>query len=323
VALARAAGASVLGKTVSTEFAFASPGKTVNPHNAAHTPGGSSSGSAAAVAAGMVPLAFGTQTAGSIVRPASYCGVVGYKPSFGCIDRSGVKTLADSLDTVGVFARSVADAAWFASVLTGRPALAGAVAPPAPRIGLYDEARWGALDPDAASALRLAVRAVRNAGATVVSLPAHPQHEQLLAAQQTLMDWEVPRALAFERTRHFARLAPLTQASVSRTPPSPGAYDAARALLAAARHDLRDVFGGVDAWIAPAAPGPAPAGLGSTGDPLFNRVWTALHVPCLSVPAVTVGGLPVGVQLIAADDATALALAAFLEAALSEVHDAE
>jgi amidase len=324
VALARAAGAIVLGKTVSTEFAAASPGKTVNPHDRAHTPGGSSSGSAAAVASGMVPLAFGTQTAGSIIRPASYCGVVGYKPSFGAIDRSGVKTLADSLDTVGFFARTVPDAAWFASVLTGRPALADLVVPPAPRIGLYDEAHWDALEPENAGALRRAAHALRNAGATLVALPRHPQHDALLAAQQVLMDWEVPRALAFERTRHFERLTPVTQAFVSRPSPSPQVYDAARALLIAARADLGTAFGGIDAWLAPAAPGCAPAGLASTGDPIFNRIWTALYCPCLSVPTSTAGGLPIGVQLItAADDASALALAAYLEAALKEVHRAE
>jgi amidase len=137
------------------------------------------------------------------------------------------------------------------------------------------------------------------------------------------MDWEVPRALAFERTRHFARLTPVTQAFVSRTPPAPEAYDAALALLRAARANLDGAFGGVDAWIAPAAPGRAPAGLGSTGDPIFNRIWTALHVPCLSLPAIVAGGLPVGVQLIATGDASALALAAYLEAAIAEVHDGD
>jgi amidase len=324
VALARAAGAIVLGKTVSTEFAAASPGKTRNPHHRDHTPGGSSSGSAAAVGAGMVPLAFGTQTAGSIIRPASYCGVVGYKPSFGAIDRSGVKTLADGLDTVGFFARTVADAAWFASVLTDRPAIADAVAPPTPRIGLYDEAHWDALDPQNAAALRLAADALRDAGAMLVPLTRHPQHDAVLAAQQATMDWEVPRALAFERTRHFAQLTPVTQAFISRPRPSPLEYDAARALLTATRADLGVAFGGVDAWLAPAAPGTAPVGLQSTGDPIFNRIWTALHCPCLSVPAMTFGGLPIGVQVItAADDASALALAAFLEAALKEKHRAQ
>jgi len=193
-----------------------------------------------------------------------------------------------------------------------------------PCIGLYDAAHWDALAPDNAVALRRAARALRNAGARVVALPRHPQHDAVLAAQQAVMDWEVPRALAFERTRHFARLTPVTQAFISRTPPSPQVYDAARALLVAARADLGSAVAGVDGWLAPAAPGPAPAGLGSTGDPIFNRVWTALHCPCLAVPAMSAGGLPVGVQLItAADDASALALAAFLEAALKEDQRAE
>jgi len=324
VALARAAGAVLLGKTVSTEFASVSPGKTVNPHHPAHTPGGSSSGSAAAVAAGMVPLAFGTQTAGSTIRPASYCGVVGYKPSFGLINRTGVKPLADSLDTVGLFARTVADMAWFAAVLAGRPALAGTLPPAAPRIGLYDEAQWHALDPANSTALRRAAAALQHAGATLVPLTRHPQHEALLDAQQALMDWEVPRALAFERTQHFARLAPLTQGVLSRPQPSPQQYDDARTLARAERARLAERFAGVDAWLAPAAPGPAPAGLGSTGDPIFNRLWTVLHCPAVTVPAIVAGGLPVGVQLIAAvdNDATALALAAFLEAALKEMGDA-
>src|SRR5437016_9921450 len=138
VALARAAGAVVLGKTVTTEFACFTAGKTANPHNPAHTPGGSSSGSAAAVADGMVPLAFGTQTAGSIIRPAAYCGVVGFKPSFGTIARAGVKPLADSLDTIGTMARNVTDAAFFAGILGGRPGLREVTMPDAPpRFGLY------------------------------------------------------------------------------------------------------------------------------------------------------------------------------------------
>jgi Asp-tRNA(Asn)/Glu-tRNA(Gln) amidotransferase A subunit family amidase len=137
VALARAAGAIVLGKTVTTEFACFTAGKTANPRNPSHTPGGSSSGSAAAVADGMVPLGFGTQTAGSVIRPASFCGCVGYKPSFGVIPRAGVKALADSLDTVGVMARSVDDAAFFTGVLAGRPALRDIAMPAAaPRFGL-------------------------------------------------------------------------------------------------------------------------------------------------------------------------------------------
>jgi Asp-tRNA(Asn)/Glu-tRNA(Gln) amidotransferase A subunit family amidase len=198
--------------------------------------------------------------------------------------------------------------------------LAQARPPSAPRIGLYDEANWNALSAETSAALRHAVRALREAGATTIPLARHPLHDDLNAAQQSLMDWEVPRALAFERTRMFDRLSAVTQAFVSRRPPDPADYDAARALALAARANLADVFGGVDAWLEPAAPGTAPPGLGSTGDPIFNRLWTVLHCPCLALPCITVGGLPVGVQLItAADDATALALAALLEGALSEI----
>src|SRR5205823_2063713 len=143
VALARAAGAVVLGKTVTTEFACFTPGKTANPRNPAHSPGGSSSGSAAAVADGMVPLAFGTQTAGSVIRPASYCGCIGFKPSFGVLPRAGVKPLCGSLDTIGTMARTVADAAFFTGVIAGRPALRDVAMPDAPpRFGIYRTPMW-------------------------------------------------------------------------------------------------------------------------------------------------------------------------------------
>ena len=161
VALARAAGAVVLGKTVTTEFATFTPGKTANPRNPAHTPGGSSSGSAAAVADGMAPLAFGTQTAGSVIRPAAYCGCVGYKPSFGLINRAGVKPLADSLDTIGILALSVEDAAFFAGVLSERPALRHLAMPgKAPRFGVYRTPMWDEAEPATAAALDMAREAI-------------------------------------------------------------------------------------------------------------------------------------------------------------------
>jgi Asp-tRNA(Asn)/Glu-tRNA(Gln) amidotransferase A subunit family amidase len=153
VALARHAGALILGKTVTTEFAYFQPGKTRNPHNPDRTPGGSSSGSAAAVASGMVPLAFGTQTAGSVIRPASFCGCVGYKPTFGLIDRTGVRPFADSLDTIGVFATTVQDAAFFASVIAGRPKLHIAAEVLRPRIGVTRTYAWEAAEPATATAL--------------------------------------------------------------------------------------------------------------------------------------------------------------------------
>ncbi len=171
VALAKAAGAVVLGKTVTTEFAAFTPGKTANPRNPAHTPGGSSSGSAAAVADGMAPLGFGTQTAGSVIRPAAYCGCIGYKPSFGLINRAGVKPLADSLDTVGILARTVEDAAFFAGLLSERPALRHLAVPSqAPRFGLYRTPMWDAAEPATAAALDAAREALERAGAAVAEL---------------------------------------------------------------------------------------------------------------------------------------------------------
>src|SRR5215472_2842684 len=196
VALARASGAVVLGKTVSTEFAYFTPGKTTNPHNPAHTPGGSSSGSAAAVGAGMAPLAFGTQTAGSILRPASYCGVVGYKPSFGLVPRAGVKVLADSLDTVGVLARNVEDAAFFIGVLTDRRALRDVEALLPPRIGFCRTPMWDDAEPATIAALDRARSALLAAGARIDEIPVPDDHQGLVAAHDTIMSYEMTRALA-------------------------------------------------------------------------------------------------------------------------------
>src|SRR6516162_8852421 len=179
VALVRAAGAVVLGKTVTTEFACFTPGHTANPRNPAHTPGGSSSGSAAAVADGMVPLAFGSQTAGSIIRPAAFCGCIGYKPSFGVLPRAGAKMLADSLDTIGAMARDVEDAAFFAGVLSERPALRHLAMPgKAPRFGLYRTPMWDEAEPATAAALDTAREALEREGAAVAELAIAPEHHE-------------------------------------------------------------------------------------------------------------------------------------------------
>jgi amidase len=321
VALARAAGAVVLGKTVSTEFAALAPGKTRNPHNPAHTPGGSSSGSAAAVAAGMVPVAIGTQTAGSVIRPAAFCGAVGYKPSYGLIEGAGVKRLAGSLDTVGVFARAVDDAALFVSVLADRPALAEVTAPARLRIGLYRTSDWDSVDPATQAALERAAMRLGQGGATVVELPAIPEHAALLAAQTTIMAWETGQALAFERLNCFDRLAPATQTMLRNGETTPLAdYEAARARMPALRAAFDRLFGDRDVLLTPSAPGEAPEGLASTGNALFNRVWTALGTPCVTLP---VGrgprGLPLAVQIVGrhGEDARTLAAAAFVEEALA------
>ena len=323
VALARAAGAIVLGKTVTTEFATFFPGKTANPRNPAHTPGGSSSGSAAAVADGMVPLAFGTQTAGSVIRPGAFCGCVAYKPSFGLINRAGVKPLADSLDTIGVFARSAEDAAFFAGVLSERPALRHLSSPPqAPRFGLYRTPAWAQAEPATVAALDAARMALERAGATVMELPIAPEHEGLSEAQDTIMWFETVRALAHERIEHSAQLSPpLAQLIDAGMAVGADVYDQARVRTAEARAKLDAFFGPCDAVLVPAAPGEAPAGLGNTGDPIFNRMWTLLGVPCAALPARwSDNGLPTGVQLVGRvnDDARLLLCAAFLEQALAQ-----
>ena len=322
VALARAAGAVVLGKTVTTEFACFTPGKTANPHNLEHTPGGSSSGSAAAVADGMVPLAFGSQTAGSVIRPAAFCGCIGYKPSFGVIPRAGVKGLADSLDTIGVFAADVADAAFFAGVVAGRPGLRDLAAPEAPpRYGLYRTPMWREAEPETAAALDDAREALDRAGAQVRELALAPEHEELTAAQMTVMGFELVRALAHERIRHSAELSPsLAQMLDDGMAIGPDAYEAALRRAAAARAGLNAFFGDCDALLVPAAPGGAPRGLGHTGNPIFNRMWTLLGVPCVSVPTGRGnGGLPAAVQLVGriGDDPRVMAAGIFLEQALA------
>ena len=323
VALARAAGAIVLGKTVTTEFACFTAGKTANPRNLAHTPGGSSSGSAAAVADSMVPLALGTQTAGSVIRPAAFCGCVGFKPSFGVIPRAGVKPLCDSLDTIGTMARNVADAAFFAGVLAGRPALR-AIAMPAtpPHFGLYRTPMWEEAEPTAATALDHASAALERAGARVAEIAVPPEHRGLTAAQDTIMGFELVRGLAYERLQHSAELSPrLAQLLDAGMSVGADAYDAALAETTAARARLDGFFGPCEAMLVPAAPGEAPAGLGYTGNPVFSRMWTLLGVPCVTLPAIWGDSfLPTGIQLIGRPgrDAQLMAAALFAERALAE-----
>lgn len=322
VAQARAAGALVLGKTVTTEFAAYQPGKTANPRNPAHTPGGSSSGSAAAVADGMVPVAFGTQTAGSIIRPAAYCGVVGYKPSFGTLARAGVKPLAESLDTVGVLARSVEDAAFVVSVLGRRPDLrppeTGPAAAPA-RLGICRSWEWPAAAPETRAFFdRLTAGLARHGVATTeISLPESWQ--PLAEAQTDIMAFEAARNLAAEHLQHGAKLSDRVRGWLDTGAAVPPArYDEALEFADRCRTEFAAFFAGTgcDALLAPSAPGEAPAGLAATGDPVFNRVWTLLHVPGVQVPLATgPGGLPLGAQVIGprGADAAVLRVAAWLQ----------
>ncbi len=315
----RNAGAVVLGKTVTTEFAYYRPGKTANPHNPAHTPGGSSQGSAAAVGAGMVPLAFGTQTAGSVIRPAAFCGVVGYKPSWGLIPRGGVKVLSDWLDTVGVFARDVTDAAFFVANLTGRSLQPDGSGGPY-RIAVLREPYPNSVEPEAVRVLDQAMVALEAAGHTVFDLPTPAPLQGLPRLQRLVMAYDMSRSLGHERRAHEGSLSPILKSLIDEGSGMSGrAYDAALASVREVIRDIDGVFGAADVILSPPAPGEAPRGLQATGDAAFNRTWTLLQLPCLTVPVGTgPNGLPVGVQLAArsGQDALLLAAGAATEAAL-------
>ena len=318
VTLARDAGAVILGKTVTTEFAYFEPGKTANPKNPKHTPGGSSSGSAAAIADFMVPLAFGSQTVGSIIRPASYCGVVGYKPSYGLIDRTGMRPLAETFDTPGVLARTVPDAACFASVLSRRPDLCldGPLMVP-PSIGLCRTHEWAAAAEDGAEALELAATLAAKAGGKICDIVLPDSYADLGRAQGTIVDFEAAQAAAYELSNHPDQLSQkFRERAEAGRATSVEQYDAALDIVARAQSQLTTIIDGVDVLLCPSAPGEAPEGLGATGDPVFNRLGTALRVPCINVPGLTGrSGLPIGVQIIgrARDDRRALAVADWLQ----------
>ena len=302
VALLRQAGCIILGKTATTEFANMHPAATRNPRNPAHTPGGSSSGSAAAVADHMVPLALGTQTAGSVIRPAAFCGVVGLKPSFGSINRAGVKPVADSLDTIGLFANSVEDAALALNLLSGRRAPDFAAKLAAPRIGFARTSRWQDADAATHAALESAARRLASAGADVKDATLPPAADALFDAQGRIMNFEAARALAWEHAHHREAISARLLArlddgwAVSREQ-----YDDARQTARDARRQFADLMRGFDLLLTSSARGEAPLGLASTGDSLFNRVWTTLGVPCITLPCGNgPQGLPIGVQLVSA-----------------------
>ncbi len=323
VALARRAGAVVLGKTATAEFAGPSPAATVNPHAAAHTPGGSSSGSAAAVAAGMVPLALGTQTAGSVVRPASFCGIVGCKPSFGLIARDGVKLFAESLDTVGVFARSVADAAFLIGALAARPELVELHAPARPpKVGVCRSHDWHRVESAAAAAFEEAVCRLRTDGADARNVELPETFAGLGEAQATIMGYESARNFAAELSLHAEALTPRLLRALEAGARIPAAdYVAAKRRAQACRLELPRVLAECDVLVTPSTPGEAPAGLESTGDPVMNRVWTLLHGPCVTVPCGPgPQGLPLGLQIVGPNgtDAPTLSAAAWIADCLAD-----
>jgi Asp-tRNA(Asn)/Glu-tRNA(Gln) amidotransferase A subunit family amidase len=308
----RQAGAIIMGKTVTTELAFFAPGKTRNPHDPAHTPGGSSSGSAAAVAAGFVPLAIGSQTFGSVIRPASFCGVVGFKPSFGLISRAGVRLLAAPLDTVGVFARTVTDAALLADALAGRdpadpdtkivppPRLleAALTAPPVtPELAFVKTPAW---DEAEHSTQESFVDLAKALGRNCAEVPLPDVFGEWMDAQRTLMRAGMAHNLeAYYRKGRDRLSQPLRSLLEEGRQITAVDYLAALDRRASLSNTLEQLFDRYDAVITPAAPGEAPAGLGSTGNPAFNGLWTLCGVPAVSLPLLRgPKGLPVGVQLV-------------------------
>jgi len=321
VATMRAAGAWVLGKTVATEFANMVPAVTRNPHDLAHTPGGSSSGSAAAIASGLVPLALGTQTAGSLIRPAAFCGIVGYKPSPRRIARAGVKANSDTLDEVGVLARSVDDAALLAQVLCGA---ASAHLPStrafAPRVGVTLTSQHAALSAAMAAMIGAAAQRLSAARAVVRDAAWPASFDALFEAQRTVQLFETARALAPElQYRRAGLTAALAGFLDEGCRVDAAAYTAALTCGRNARDTIETLFADADVLIAPAAPGAAPRGLVSTGDPMFNRPWQLLGCPSIALPGgLDATGLPLGLQVIGRpqDDDRVFAAAAWIADAL-------
>jgi Asp-tRNA(Asn)/Glu-tRNA(Gln) amidotransferase A subunit family amidase len=321
VAAARAAGGLLLGKTVSTELAYFAPGKTRNPHMLAHTPGGSSSGSAAAVADYMIPLAIGTQTGGSVIRPAAFCGIVGYKPSFGLVSRAGVKTEADSLDTVGFFARTVADAALFASAITGRRELAKLSEFGSPiRIAICRTPEWPAAAAETVALFQRMPSLLASKGAVVSELDLPEAFREIRSTHAVIMAYEAAHAYAYEWHAHGDQLSRQLRELIGEgIATSPERYDAARIHGHRCRALFAETMRDFDVVLTPSAVGQAPEGLASTGSPAFNRMWTLLGTPAVTVPAgLGPLGLPLGAQVVGAvgDDSRTLSAAAWIHRAL-------
>ncbi len=319
VALTRRAGGVVIGKTVTTQFASLVPSVTCNPHNLAHTPGGSSAGSAAAVAAGFVPITFGTQTAGSVIRPAAFCGVAGFKPSYRLIPMVGVKDVSWHLDTAGLFGAGVADVAFAAAAVLDRDLRVDRAAPAAPRIALTRTHLWQ----ETSAAMQKAVEGAGNiaaaAGAKVTALTLPPILEDAYQAQYTIQDYENVRALAFEYDRHRDRIDPLLREHLTAALKiTADQYDAARRTASRGRQALADAMADFDVILTPSAPGAAPAGLGATGNPMFNRLWTLMGAPCVNVPGLSENEMPLGVQIVGrfGRDRLTLEAALFVEQAI-------
>jgi Asp-tRNA(Asn)/Glu-tRNA(Gln) amidotransferase A subunit family amidase len=323
VSLLKEAGAIILGKTVSTELAVFSPGKTRNPHNPEHTPGGSSSGSAAAVSTAMIALSVGTQTNGSIIRPASYCGVYGFKPSFARISRHGVLKQSPPLDTVGVFARSLDDLALIADVLMRFDAQDAAMTPTAPpciatvmaqevpadqHFAFVRSPVWDQVEQVTKDGLRELVDAINEkCEKTVDVLDLPGPFVELHEDHRKVMEADLAQSFADEYQRGKADLSAVLTEMIERGQQvAQDEYDDAVARIEDYSALLEEIFDEYDAILTPATPGPAPSGLDATGSPVMNTIWTFCGTPAINVPLLqSPEGLPIGVQMVGArnDDA--------------------
>lgn len=300
VALLRRAGAVPIGKTVTAEYAFREPGPTCNPHDATHTPGGSSSGSAAAVAAKMVPLALGTQTGGSMIRPAAYCGVVGFKPSFGAVFRDGLKVTCESLDVIGWYAESLELAATVLEVLTPFKKREVDLRSKPIRIAIVESNPEHELEPAGLRALREAAERLRGSGIACATAESFDGSTELNEIHRTIMEYELARSLLPVVLRNREQLSPTLASTVDRGFTIPNEiYLERRARQEFLRSEWDRMFGDADLILTPSAPGTAPKGLASTGSSAFNKIWSVLGWPCVHLPTGTAdNGLPIGVQLV-------------------------
>ncbi|SEK00474.1 amidase [Achromobacter sp. NFACC18-2] len=312
VGMLRAAGAVPVGKTVTAEFAFRTPGATRNPHALDHTPGGSSSGSAAAVAAGMVPAALGTQTGGSMIRPAAFCGVVGFKPGFGQVFRDGMKLTCESLDTIGWYSNTVEDAQAIAQVLIADDGDDNRASDRPLTIAVQLGNPNAALCPESQREIARACEAWRAQGVRCESVEAAAETGLLLRAHDVIMHYEFARSLMPVVARHGDCLSPVLRRAVAHgLAIGAGEYREMLAVQASLRHAWGPRYGGADLILTPSTPGPAPRGLSHTGDGVFNKIWSVLGWPCLHLPtAFNQAGLPIGMQLVGnwGDDRRLLAM---------------
>jgi Asp-tRNA(Asn)/Glu-tRNA(Gln) amidotransferase A subunit family amidase len=322
VARLRTAGAVILGKTVTTEFAWRRAGKTRNPLDARFSPGGSSSGSAASVADRMVPVAIGSQTAGSIIRPAAFCGIVGFKPTFGLISTAGVKPLAQSLDTVGAFARTVADVGLIAGVMAARSDWTS-IKPPkkTPKLALVRGPEWDLVSQAALTATQTAAEEL--VGKTLQKRKAPKDFLGLVDAHVRIVGYEAARELYHEKRSHPERLSPILRGLLEDGAGiSPSSYQEALSLRDECLASLDDLFGDADVLVAPAALGEPPRAEEGTGDPVMCRAWTLLRLPSITIPlGKGPNGLPLGLQMAArpGDDTRLLSVAQWAEAKLGVV----